>query len=421
MTKRALIIAFHFPPQSGSSGIQRTLSLTKHLGEWGWEPLVLSASPRAYGKTDLSQLAEIPSNVVVRRTFALDAKRHLAIFGRYPELMALPDRWISWYLSAVPAGLAMIRKYRPDVIWSTFPIPTAHLIGLTLHRLSGLPWVADIRDPMLQASFPSTKLQRSVYGWIERKTITACAKAVFTTPGARNRYQQRFPDLPADKFVVVENGYDESAFERLGLITPPPLSTSSRPITLLHSGVLYQTGRDPAPFFEAVNVLKKRGDISANTLKIVLRAPSDISWCRSRIQKYDVADIVSAEPAIPYAEALREMLLADGLLLLQGSVFNTQIPAKMYEYFRARRPIFALGDASGETANRFFAAGFEDFAPIGDAHATTRAFSAFLAKVRTGCAPIASEHLVQASSRATRAGELAQIFNQLVPAERPKI
>src|SRR5262245_14053771 len=150
-----LMIAFHFPPLAGSSGIQRTLSFARHLPRLGWRPLILAAHPRAFSSVSDDQLADIPSEVVVERAFALDSSRHLAIAGRYPAFAARPDRWISWWLGAVPRGLTMIRRYRPAAIWSTYPIATAHKIASTLHRLSGLPWVADFRDPMTEDGYPA--------------------------------------------------------------------------------------------------------------------------------------------------------------------------------------------------------------------------------------------------------------------------
>ena len=84
MSKHALLIAFHFPPQAGSSGIQRSLSFAKLLGRHDWQPLVMSAHPRAYDVTSTGQLSAIPADIVVRRPFALDAKRHMGIGGRYP-------------------------------------------------------------------------------------------------------------------------------------------------------------------------------------------------------------------------------------------------------------------------------------------------------------------------------------------------
>ena len=109
MSKRILLVAFHFPPIKASSGLERTLALTRHLPALGWEPLVLSASPRAYPAVSEERISQIPPDIVVRRPFARDASRTLSIAGRYPRWATLPDRWLSWMMGAVPVGLSMIR------------------------------------------------------------------------------------------------------------------------------------------------------------------------------------------------------------------------------------------------------------------------------------------------------------------------
>src|SRR4051812_32426823 len=127
--KRILLIAYHFPPLRGSSGIQRTLRFARYLPEFGWQPAVLTATPGAYPEVAPASIAEIPAGVPVHRALALDTARHLALAGRYPGFLARPDRWKSWWLSAVPAGLALVRRFAPDALWSTYPIATAHAIG----------------------------------------------------------------------------------------------------------------------------------------------------------------------------------------------------------------------------------------------------------------------------------------------------
>ncbi|HJR70339.1 MAG TPA: glycosyltransferase, partial [Gammaproteobacteria bacterium] len=144
------MIAFHFPPASISSGIQRTLKFSTYLPEFGWKPNVLTVHPRAYESTGSDQMGDIPQDLVVRRAFSLNAARHMTLAGRYPLFLALPDRWSSWWLGGIVSGLKMIREQRPDVLWSTYPIATAHLIALTLHRLTSIPWVADCRDSMTE-------------------------------------------------------------------------------------------------------------------------------------------------------------------------------------------------------------------------------------------------------------------------------
>jgi hypothetical protein len=409
--KRVLMVAFHFPPEAISSGIQRTLSFTKHLGHHGWEPLVLSVHPRAYSQPNPSQLASVPANLVVRRAFAFDAKNHLGIKGRYPGLLALPDRWVSWLLGAVPAGLSLIRRYRPDVIWSTFPISTAHLIGLILHRLTGLPWVADFRDPMVQPSYPDSPLQRRIYQWIERQTILRCQKAVFTTHSAMDSYLTRYPDVPASKFSVIENGYDEDGFDGGAAAAAAP-SSGPRPLTLVHSGVLYQDGRDPSAFLRALAMLKSLGKLDAAPLRVILRASGNDDEIRALAQQYGVGDMVEVAPSIPYREALSEMLAADGLLVFQGTPFNTQIPAKIYEYFRARKPILGLVDTGGETARVLRAAGFSSIANMDSSEEIARVLEQFAGDITHGLAHVASEELVAASSRAHRAGQLAEVLRR---------
>lgn len=412
MHNRALLIAFHFPPQAASSGIQRSLSFSRHLPASGWEPMVLTAKASVYEAQNPSQLASIPANLMVRRAFALDAKRHMGWRGRYLNASALPDRWFTWSLGAIPAGLSMIRARRPRLIWSTFPIATAHLIGLALHRLTGLPWVADFRDPMLQPAYPTNKAQRRMYAWIEQQTIRRCSKAVFTTQGAMASYRERFPELPPSKFVVIENGYDEDAFDASPASAPLP--RAGRPLMLVHSGLLYDTGRDPSAFLDALAQLKARGVIGADTLRVLLRAPGNSAGVSALIEKYGVADIAATAEPVPYREALAEMAAADGLLLVQGTPFNNQIPAKVYEYFRARKPIFGLVDHKGETARVLGAAGFDDTAFIDDASEIAARLERFLVRLREDTAYVASAELVERSSRAHRARQLAALFDEIL-------
>lgn len=413
MNNRVLMIAFHFPPQAASSGIQRTLSFSKHLGSHGWEPLVLSASPNAYEEKNPSQLRGLPADLIVRRAFTVDSKRHLGIRGRYPEIIALPDRWVTWWLSAVPVGLSLIYKYKPKVIWSTFPIASAHLIGLTLHRLTGLPWVADFRDPMYQDDYPKTRLQRKAYRWIERQVVAKCTKAVFTTHSAMDFYKQRFSQELHGKFTVIENGYDEDGFKETGSTRPTSSIMGKNQITLLHSGVLYTEGRDPSAFFDAISSLKMRGKVSGASLRVTLRASGEMQYFQALIEKYRIDDIVKLEPPVPYQEALCEMLVADGLLVFQGSAFNAQVPAKIYEYFRARRPIFGLVDFKGETAKVLGMAGFQSMAQIDDPASIVPALENLISEIRNETAGIASDELIAASSRRHRARQLKDVFDQV--------
>jgi glycosyltransferase involved in cell wall biosynthesis len=404
------MIAYHYPPVQGSSGVHRTLQFSRYLFEHGWRPLVLTVHPRAYEETGSDLLKAIDARTVVKRAFALDTARHLAIGGRYPRFLAVPDRWRTWWIGGVVSGLRLVRRHRPSVLWSTFPIATAHSIGLTLQRRTGLPWVADFRDSMTEPHYPRDAVVRQARLRIEEQTVRACARAVFTTAGAARMYAERYPDIPPERWAVLPNGYDEETFrdaeERLGR------GPGTRgPLVLVHSGVLYPAERDPSAFFRAIASLKADGAFPAQGVRVVLRASGHDGEYRATIAGLGIEDVVHLEPSLPYRGALEEMLRADGLLLFQSAGCNHQIPAKLYEYLRAKRPVFAMTDARGDTAGELRKAGLTAIVPLDDADAIRDGLARFLADLREGRAAVAAEDFVQSVSRRALTAELARLLD----------
>jgi len=415
--RRVLMIAYHFPPMRGSSGLQRTLKFSRYLPEHAWEPMVLSAHPRAYTDTSTDQIEEIAPNILVKRAFAFDTARHFAIRGSYPGWLALPDRWVSWWLGGVVSGLKMIRQYRPQVIWSTYPIATAHLIGLTLHRMTGVPWVADFRDSMTEENYPNDLRVRKWYRWIERHAVENCRYAVFTTPGAARMYQQRYSNLPSARWQMIANGYDEENFSEAES-TIQNVRRENGPVILVHSGVLYPKERDPRVFFAALGEMRRNNMISASSVKVILRASGHDDYYGKLLQENAIQDIVMLAPAISYRAALAEMLAADGLLIFQAASCNHQIPAKIYEYLRARRPIFALTDPAGDTAGVLKQAGVDTIVPLDSKERIMAGLIDFLARAKNGHAPLPSVSEIARHSRRAQSAELAGLLSTLVGARQ---
>lgn len=336
--KKLLMIAYHFPPHRGSSGIQRTLNFARSLPDFGWQPEVLTATLSAYegGR----EAFRSPPGLPVHRALALDAKRHLAIMGRYPGFLARPDRWRSWWLPGTIKGLSLIANGRFDAIWSTFPIATAHRIGASLARLSGLPWIADLRDPMAHDGYPREPAQWKAYERIERRVFERAAAIVTVTPGCADYYRRRYP-LAARRIHLIRNGaeaWPEPA-------TPPP----SENFVLLHSGLIYPWERDPEALFRALALLRERHATRTRRLRLVLRAPGSPDWLVALAHQHSVQDLVEILPATDHAAARREMSEAGALLVLQAANCALQIPAKLYEYARTRRPILSLCSPGSDT------------------------------------------------------------------------
>jgi hypothetical protein len=410
MSRRVLMICYHYPPVAGSSGYQRTLNFARNLPEHGWEPLVLTVHPRAYPQAGPLEAAEGTPRAI--RAFALDSSRHLAIKGRYPAWLAWPDRWISWWLGAVPGSARKVRRFAPHVVWSTYPIATAHLIGSSWSRRLRRPWVADFRDPMSEDNYPSA-LQGRLVRRVERVTLKASSRIVVTTDGAASEIAARYPDLVGhDSFTTIPNGFDESAFAAAEALERP-IRHSGAPLELVHSGILYPAERDPRPFFHALSELVAEGALRAGDVRVRLRATAHDAVYQPIIDKLGLGGLVSLEPPIPYVQALAEMLAADGLLLFQGSICQNQVPAKAYEYIRARRPVLALTDASGDTARLLRSCGFSRIYPMDTVAEIKRGVVALLEDIRSGHSALASQETIAKFDRRYQARVLAQVLNSV--------
>lgn len=414
-----LLIAYHFPPLAGSSGIQRTLRFVQHLPELGWQPLVLTAHPRAYERTGRDLLAEVPEATRVVRALAFDTARHFSIAGRYPGLLATPDRWVSWLPGAVAAGLAIIGRQRPQVIWSTYPIATAHMIGATLQRISGLPWIADFRDPMAQPGYPADARVWRSFKRLEERAAERAALCTFTTPGAARLYGERYPRA-RERMVVLENGYDEESFAAVEAAGAPCAPLNPGTVTLLHSGVVYPHERDPAPLLAALGRLLRDGGLHPGQLKIRFRAPGHDALLQGLADRHGVAQLVEICPPLPYREALHEMLCADALLVMQGAGCNDQIPAKIYEYLRAGRPIVCLSDPAGDTAAVLRAAGVRAFARMSCADEIAALLPRVVERVGAGREPVPDPTTVRGASRRGRAQAFAALLDRAQTSGAPR-
>jgi hypothetical protein len=191
------------------------------------------------------------------------------------------------------------------------------------------------------------------------------------------------------------------------------LSTKRNYILLVHSGLLYPSERNPNAFFWALKDLLDSGKISPQKLKIRLRASGYTDHYQRLLCELGIQHAVSLEPAISYLDALTETMNADGLLLFQASNCNHQVPAKLYEYLRAGRPILALTDLDGDTACLLGKVSSATIAPIDSRERIATTLLEFLEAIRNGKEHNHGIDLAQYSRR-TRTAELAQVFDALV-------
>ena len=305
------------------------------------------------------------------------------------------------------SGMGAIRRLKPEALWSTYPIATAHLIGSSLARRTRLPWVADFRDPMAQDDYPTDPTIRRSFEKIERKAIVNACFSTFTTPSAVREYKERYPQH-AQRISLLENGYDEETFAGIEAGGAP----NPGRITLLHSGIVYPSERDPTKLLEAIRRLREEQQGLYEKLVVRFRAPVHDELLNNLAQQYGVADAIEVLPPTGYRDALREMLCADGLLILQAANCNAQVPAKLYEYLRAGRPLLVLTDPAGDTAKVARDAGITEIAALDDANGIADLLSRFIQSPDNRALP--SPDAVASASRRERTRQLAELLNRAV-------
>lgn len=403
--KTLLMVALDYPPCQ-SAGVQRTYKFAQYLQSYGWDVVVLTVKEQVYERCDHS--AGTPEVLHVERCAAIDAARDLAWRGKYLGFSCVPDRWWSWALTAIPAGKKLIARFKPDVIWSTYPVSTAHFIAYRLQQSSGLPWIADYRDPLQCRYDPSARRYSGLAKWIEKQTIKHCSLAVFTTDNAAKLYQRLYPQQLLRKFRVIENGFDEENFRQLAAGEP----VSAERFRLLHSGALYGDGRDPTPIFRALSLLKQQGKLNAQNFVLSFRGCQAQPGIMALLSELAITELVEFLPGVSYLDSLTEMLSADALLLLQGPLFNNQIPSKLYDYIRAGRPILAMTPAQSATARALAAYPQQYCAMVADE------LAAALAGLLDERTPAALVTPAQAAvySRYSRTAELAALLAEVCAA-----
>ena len=345
--RRVLVVAFHYPPDNTSTGVLRTLKFTQYLHGHGWSSTVLTVPPNLYYSTDAASLAKIPAHVEVRRSAAVDIKEALGFRGLYPSALAVPDRYWPWLFSGTRAGSELLGSGRFQALYTTYPVPTAHWIGLRLKKRFGLPWIADFRDPWVEDSMPWYR--RKLEGILEAKIMRHADRVICNTPAMRRFFLERYPQVDAAKFVTITNGYDEPDFAQIEPHTEAQFH-------IIYPGVISVGNRHPRPLLAGVRLALDKGWLRADDLKITFLGCGE--WAHSaafqnELQQYGLSTQVDCVvKRIPYGEALKRLAGADVLTVLsematagaeaEQAWTRLQVPAKVYEYLRLGKPMLAL-------------------------------------------------------------------------------
>jgi glycosyltransferase involved in cell wall biosynthesis len=253
--------------------------------------------------------------------------------------LAIPDRGIVWFPAAVLMGLNIIQKENVDIVVSSSPVETTHLVAWVLAKKTGKPWVADFRDGWLYDSLKleirHESLRKHVERLLESKVVRNSQAITTVSQPITDYFRSQYP-AHADKCHTITNGYDPDDWQNISSL--PRHNTRFR---IVHAGSFARSRslRDPRPFFQALALLDKT--VLSQTEFILIGALTAEE--EKFLSTLPLGETVRVEGQVTKEESLTFQLSADLLLLVVGEE-KSVATTKLYEYLYANRPILAVSD-----------------------------------------------------------------------------
>jgi glycosyltransferase involved in cell wall biosynthesis len=368
--RKVLIITYYWPPAGGIT-VLRCLKIAKYLRDFGWEPVIYTASNAQYPYLDCANERDIPdgvevlsqpifeplhlfkklsgrkasdplTNVVHVRDQKAKLADRLGIWVR--ANFFIPDARAFWIRPSVRYLTEYLKHHPVDAIFSDGPPHTNTAIACELKKASGVPWLADFQDPWTQVDYYPLL---GIKGRADRKH-RAMEQDVFETASAMTiaspSWKTDLESIGAKNVDVLYYGYDEADFEDI-----EPVKNDM--FTIVHTGLL-GFDRRPDPLIQALSELKNESPDRVRKLQVVQYGELDFS-VKQRFEEAGVGELLHIGGIIPRKEALKALVSAGLLLLPLNKAENAKgrMPGKFYEYLRAGRPILALGPDDSDVAH----------------------------------------------------------------------
>jgi glycosyltransferase involved in cell wall biosynthesis len=419
--KHLLMIIPFFPPAAGG-GVYRALSFVRYLEGYGWRPTVVAPDGYAYWIVDESLLDDIPGSCDVHRTRTLSGQyvlrrlrggsrggspvrssRSFRILRRLGAALLVPDTYVGWYPFARRVADRLVRQRRFDAVFSTSPPETGHMVALHIHKSSGLPWVADFRDPWtnLYVLPPASRFHARVHDSLEKKVCTS-AWVVVTNREHKEQLEAKYPGMNPPR--VIPNGYDHAKLEAYADLRP-----SGDRCRILHAGTLSEK-RSAAAFLSGLKIFLDGDPGAAHRVQVMFVGPRE-DENDVMVRRLGLEDVVEFRDTVPHGESLKLVHTSHVLLMI---ALEHRIPGKFFEYVGARRPILALA-AEGELKDLVVRLRRGEVAPADDPRRIAEAIGRLVGRFTAGTLDRDYDLSVVAEYRRDRlTADLAQCLDGLV-------
>ena len=367
--RKVLIITYYWPP-SGGAGVQRWLKFVKYLRTFGWEPVIYTPSNPEFPSIDESLAQDIPEGIEIIRTPIwepygfykkligasknerinagfLSEKKRPGMAERFSIWLRgnffIPDARKFWIKPSVKFLTDYLKTHSVDAIVSTGPPHTMHKIALGVKRNTGLPWLADFRDPWTNIDFYHELMLTQ---WADRKhhrqELSVLKEASEVVVISRSM-KTDFLKIYDRHYAVITNGFDAADVADVEVALDAKFS-------IAHIGTMVKT-RNPEALWEALNTLITDIPGFADDLEIKLVGSVDFSVMDS-IDKAGLTDFVNRIAYLPHSEVVKVQQQSQVLLLLINDTPNAKVilPGKFFEYMAAKRPILCIGPLDGDAA-----------------------------------------------------------------------
>lgn len=356
--KTALIISRSFPPFNRVDVI-RVMKFVKYLHSFGWHPIVLTEklSESQLDAIDKSLEMELPKRLKVFRASSPSLQDVYQFFGGKIKIgsydatdkklrqlvrsLLVPDPYLSWGLTGFRMAKKIMKTQKIDVVFTTSPNETTHLIGYRLRKHFACSWIADFRDPWVaKLNRPKRILPLEIYEkFLQKKVLFRADHITVAWPGIARGFFSLHPELEK-KISILSNGYDESDFANLK-------TTRFNVFTTLFAGTLHQALKPESLFLALKMLLEKHPEMRTETqfLMVGRRDP----FVERLIIQNDLDGYVKITHQVSHKKCLEYCLEADILLFCVPD--HDCIPSKIYEYMRAGRPILGVADPESDAFN----------------------------------------------------------------------